>query len=96
MFILANSIRIRAAFNYGARNLGSILRLPSEDISDEIKMFFECTLMKYRRSGAALESLSLLTSSEEDFHLKSVEGDTDDAMQDVEGIITSINNVILE
>ncbi|KAK1364849.1 PAP-associated domain-containing protein [Heracleum sosnowskyi] len=84
-----NALRIRAAFNYGARNLGRILQLPSEYISDEIKMFFECTRMWHRGSGVIPESLSpLLLSDEEDFQLKSVEGDTDDAdtMSDEEGL----------
>lgn len=89
MFILANSVRIRAAFNYGARSLARILQLPSESISDEIKMFFECTMMKHRCSGAELETLSSLALSEEDFDLKSVEGDTDDVVKDVEGKIAS-------
>ncbi|XP_074323385.1 uncharacterized protein LOC141660308 [Apium graveolens] len=90
----ANAMRIKAAFNYGARNLGRILQLPSEYISDEIKMFFECTLMWHRGSVAVPESLPPLpfSFSEEDFQLKSVDGDNDvaDTMPDEEGKFTSI------
>lgn len=90
-------MRIRAAFNYGARNLGRILQLRSEYISDEIKMFFECTLMRHRGSVAVPETLSPLPLSEEDFELKSVDGDTDEAdtMPDEEGKITSVNKMIV-
>ncbi|XP_017217214.1 uncharacterized protein LOC108194787 [Daucus carota subsp. sativus] len=71
----ANAARIISAFKYGARNLGRILQLPRESISDEIKKFFGSTLMNHGSSFAELERLSPLPVSEEDFPLESVEID---------------------
>lgn len=84
---------MKAAFRYGARNLGQILLLPRESVAREIKEFFECTLTIYGSSGAQLESLTPLTPSEEDVDLKSIEGD--ELLLDLEGKrISCIYNMV--
>lgn len=96
-FILDNFTRIQSAFKYGARILGQILLLPRESILGEIKKFFECTLTRYGRSGAKLESLPPLSPSEKDVHLNSIDDDHfDDLMLDLEGKVTSINIILQE
>ncbi|KAG1338138.1 hypothetical protein COCNU_04G004440 [Cocos nucifera] len=42
-----NFYRIRSAFTYGARKLGRILLLPSENIANEVKMFFTNTMERH-------------------------------------------------
>lgn len=48
MIIIGNLYRIRSAFGYGARKLGKILLLPSQEkISSELKKYFKNTLERH-------------------------------------------------
>nr|XP_043610073.1 uncharacterized protein LOC122581831 [Erigeron canadensis] len=95
-----NYYRIRSAFRYGARRLGKILKLPSSNIGDEIKMFFRNTLQRHKpKCGPApalvlgangFGNLSLSSPSEayheDDIYSRFSNSDLDDYMNDVSSL----------
>ncbi|KZV25782.1 hypothetical protein F511_04843 [Dorcoceras hygrometricum] len=79
-----NSFRIRSAIKYGARKLGLVLSLPSDQVADGIRKFFANALSRHRKqSRGKVEHLDLELGDEASLPASSLSGGDSSSIYDM-------------